>query len=272
MKLINCIFFLLLSSGLMAQKKVYFEPYLGFYFGSYKGVDSINKKQSIIKSNPLGRHGGKDFGIGGRLTYIDNNMVISAGAESSYFTSGYKHIEPPVYPKVDNYVSFGQGNCKSFYGQLGYHLTDINIKKPRWMGKNQQRPYLMVSRINPFVGFEYWVMTNSFRNDYIEYNSSISTSSGSISGSHQYHSYSKTNYGIRAGINWDFYDREKRRFIIMLLYKIGFKDAGYFLYKFNGTGFSNAFDFQTTTRGNGFCIYAGVPIKLFQLKKKTEEK
>jgi hypothetical protein len=249
----------------MAQKKVYFEPYLGFYVGNYKPVDSVNKKQDIIKTNT---YGGKLFGIGGRLTYIDNNMVVSAGAESSHFSSGFKHIEPPVYPKVDSYESLGQDNCKSFYVQLGYHITDINIKKPRWMGKNKELPYLMVSKITPFIGFEFWMMTNSFRNDEISYQSSISTSSGSISGSNQFHSYTNTHYGIRTGIDWVFYNREKRRFIIMLLYKIGFKDAGYFLYKFNGTSFSNAFDFQTTTKGSGFCIYAGVPIKLFQLKKK----
>ena len=130
----------------------------------------------------------------------------------------------------------------------------------------------MVSKISPFIGFEYWVLTNTFLNDEIEYNASITTSAGSISGSKQYHSYSKTNYGIRAGINWDFYDKEKRRFIIILMYKIGFKDAGYFLYKFNATGFSNAFDFQTTTKGSGFCIYAGVPIKLFQFKKGVGKK
>lgn len=267
MKLVNSIFFIFLSSGLIAQKKVYFEPYLGFYVGHYKSVDSVNNKQDIIKTNTFG---GKDFGIGGRLTYIENDMVISAGAESSYFISGFKHIEPPVYPKVDSYESRSQGNCKSFYAQFGYQIADIDIKKPRWMNKNQERPYLIVSKINPFIGFEYWVMTNSFRNDYVEFNSSITTSLGSISGSSRYHSYSKTNYGIRAGINWDFYDLEKRRFIIMLLYKIGFKDAGHFLYKFNSTGFSNAFDFQTTTKGSGFCIYAGIPIKLFQLKKKFE--
>jgi hypothetical protein len=221
--------------------------------------------------SPLGPHGGKDFGIGGRLTYIYNNVSISIGAESAYFTSGYKHIEPDIYPKVDSYSSTSQGNCKSFYGQFAHHLFDFNIKKPKWIGKSQVKPYLMVSKISPFAGFEYWVMSNSFMNDEIEYNSSITTSLGTITGSSQYHSYSKTNAGLRFGINWDFYDGEKKRFIIMLLYKMGFKDAGYFLYKFNGTNFSNPFNFQTTNKGGGFCIYAGVPIKLFQFRDKQKK-
>lgn len=72
---------------------------------------------------------------------------------------------------------------------------------------------------------------------------------------------------MRAGFDWVFYDGGKRRFILTFAYKFAFTEAGYFRYHFKEPARAIDFYYQNNTRGNGFSINAGVPVKLLEIKK-----
>lgn len=254
---------LVVSPGLYAQGKLYLQPYFGFYVGAYRGIDSVNSKQDIIQNNSFW---GKDFNVGGNFSYIKNSLSLNLGLEKAFFSAGYKRIEPKVYPKVDQFTSISETQALACYIESSYEAFNWNVKMPRWLASPGERKYIIVSKFAPLLGFEQRFMTGTFVNDYVFRNVSIATSQGTYRGSSYYHSYSKTHSAMRAGLTWSFYNEEKRKFFITLLYKFAFKDAGYFRFHFF-SNFAPAFDYQTATKGNGFCIYAGVPIKLASFKK-----
>ena len=119
-----------------------------------------------------------------------------------------------------------------------------------------------VSRIAPVLGIEFrQIRKRIFINDFIE-DASVTTSQfGTIPGSSFYHSYKPGQISLRAGMDWIFFDLEKRKFIITLLYSFAFRDAGYFRYHFSRPGVAD-FYFQTQTKGNGVALKLAVPVKV----------
>ncbi len=77
---------------------------------------------------------------------------------------------------------------------------------------------------------------------------------------------------MKAGLEWSFYNREKYRVAINVMYSFAFKDAGYFRYHFSKPVQGIDFYYQNTTRGNGITITAGVPIKLVDFSKHKKDK
>jgi hypothetical protein len=258
----------IVSPSAFAQGKLYLIPHVGFYSGAYKSVDTVNSKQGIIYTKPFL---GKDFSIGLALAYTHNKFEYSLGVESGFFSSGFKHTEPKLWPnRVDSKESLSQGEVWVYKADAKYDFLGLNLKKPKkYLNKTTEKKYLVVSRFYPFIGAEIRRLGRTFVQDFVEYNSSIGTSTyGTIPGSNYYHSYKRHHFSIRAGFDWVFYDGEKRRFILTFMYQFAFKDAGYFRYHFSKPTQGIDFYYQTTTRGNGLSIKAGFPIKLFEINKK----
>ena len=256
----------LISLVLFAQGKLYIIPRIGFYCGSWSGSDSVNKKQDLIRSAPFLR---KDFIAGVYLLYVKKNWSVSAGIEEGNYSSGFKHTERRSNPlRVDSKETISQGSLAVLFTEMKMEIADVNIKKPVWLFRSSQKekPYLLVSTLAPLIGFEYRRLSRTFINDFHE-SSEIMTSAGTIPGESWYHSYHRVHTSFRAGIDWTFYDFNKRTFILNFIYSFAFKDAGYFRYYFYKPGVAD-FYFQNTTRGNGFSIKAGIPIKIFEVKKK----
>ena len=258
------------SLELFAQGKVFLEPNLGFFVGRSKENPAINKNQNIINHYYFG---GKDLAVGGKLSYKYFKSKFSIGYETSYYTSEYKHIETGL-PRINSLSSAGYGPFNSIYGEYAKQSTNFNVKMPRsfrkWMKGDNDYNYLISSKISPFIGMEYRFIYTDYKNDYNDPHAIILTSKGNYYADTQYlHLNSKANVTMRAGLNWEFYNGEKHKFTITFLYKFAFKNAGYVQYHFKSVNNTNPeFDYQTTTRGNGFCIYLGVPIKLYTFKKK----
>ena len=258
---------IIFSLGLIAQGKIYIVPYLGFYTGAYKGVDTVNNKQNFIKTKPFL---GKDFTIGIKLNYYKNRLGITAGVGAAFYSTGFYRKEDKSNPlRVDSRSTISEGPWISYFAETRYSLLDFNIKMPKWLSKNPEKPYLLVSNIAPFLGFEYRKVGKNFENDFRS-GAEIATSQGNIPGTVYYHAYKNTHTSMRAGIDWVFFNEAKRRFILTFMYQFAFKDAGYYRYHFSKPSRGIDFYYQTTTRGNGFSIKAGVPIKIFENRKRPK--
>lgn len=259
-----------LSLELSAQGKVFLEPYLGTFVGFSKENQNINNKQNIINHNYFGS---KDLAAGGKISYKNNKNKVSLGYETSYYHSNYRHRETGL-PRVEGRYSFGHGPFNSIYGEYAKQVIDFNVKMPesfrKWMKGDNDYNYLISSKISPVLGIEYRFIYTDYVNDFNFPGSIIRTSQGNYYTDNEYlHLNSKANVTMRAGLNWEFYNGEKHKFTLTFLYKFAFKDAGYVQYHFKSVNNTNPeFDYQNTTRGNGFCIYLGVPIKLYTFKKK----
>ena len=252
---------------LSAQGKLYIVPHIGFYSGAYKTVDSVNSKQDIIYTRPFLR---KDFTIGVTLAYTHKKFEYNLGIESGFYSSAYKHTEPKSWPfRIDSRESLSQGSVLVYQGCIKYKAADFNIKLPhKFRIKHPEKPYLLTSNINPFIGAELRRLSRTFVQDFEEPSVIFTSTYGTIPGVHYYHSYRRNHFSMRAGFDWVFYNSEKRRFIITLMYQFAFNDAGYFRYHFRKPSRGLDFYYQNTTRGNGFSIKAGVPIKIFENRKK----
>lgn len=261
---------LFLSLELFAQGKIYLEPYLGTFVGFSKENEQINSKQNIISHNYFGS---KDLAVGGKISFKNDKHKVSLGYETSYYNSNYRHRESGL-PRVEGRYSSGEGPFNSIYGEYAKQLFDFNVKMPKgfkkWMYDDKEYSYLITSQISPVIGLEYRFIYTDYVNDFNFPRSTIRTSQGNYYTDIEFlHLNSKANLTMRAGLNWEFYNGEKHKFTITCLYKFAFKDAGYFQYHFKSVNNTNPeFDYQNTTRGNGFCIYLGVPIKLYTFKKK----
>lgn len=260
---------LLISVGTFAQGKFYIVPHIGFYSGAFRGVDSVNSKQDLIKTKPFL---GKDFSIGIKLEYHRNKLGFELGIESGFYSTGFYHNEGKNIPRVDSKESSSQGEIWMYTTDAKYNLLGFNINKPRkWVTQKTEKPYLLVTRFFPYLGLEIRRLGKSFRQDNVEYNSSIGTYPfGDIPGSRYYHSYARHHFSMRSGFDWVFYDGEKRRFILTFLYQFAFKDAGYWRYHFIKQNERIDFYYQNTTKGNGFTIKAGMPIKIFEYKTRNK--
>ena len=264
-KLLAFCIIILFSAGLFAQQKIYIVPHVGFYVGSYRGVDSINNKQNWIKTKPFLR---KDFTIGIKLSYYHKKLSISAGLDAKIFSSGfYRNEDRSSGQWIDVRPTISQGECKSFYIEGRYSVADWNIKMPRFLKSLAEEPYLIVSTIDPFIGIEYNRMGHTFVNDFVESGVSITTSQGSIPGTVFYHSHNREHIAFRGGVDWVFFNNDKRRFILTLMYQFALKDVGYFRYHYKNPAMGVDFFYQTTTRGSGFTIKAAIPIKIASIKK-----
>jgi hypothetical protein len=265
-KFVLVIAVILVSPVLFAQGKLYIVPHIGFHSGAYKGVDSVNDKQNFIKTKPFLR---KDFIIGFKLTYTYKSLGISAGIEQGVYSSGFYRNEDKSLPyRIDSKHTASEGNGPTIlFIEPRYELFDFNIKMPKWLSNNPEKPYLVASRIAPFLGVEYRKMSRTFINDFVERNITLTTSQyGDIPATDFYHAYKTNQISFRGGIDWIFYNLEKRKFVITLMYSFAFKDAGYFRYHFYKPGIAD-FYFQTQTRGNGISLKAGIPIKLVDFGK-----
>ena len=264
------LFFSLVSLGLFAQGKLYITPHINCFVAAYKGVDSVNKKQDFIKTKNFTR---KDFLVGIKLTYLNKRFAVSAGIEEGIYASGFYYKKEPqnLANRIDSKETIAEGNGPNIiFIEVQTELSKyLNIKMPKWLSKNPEKPYLVVSKLAPFIGFERRQMQQTFINDFVEYNSAIQTSLyGNIPGSHLFHLNNSRHFLLRAGFDWVFYNEGKRRFIITFMYQLAFKDAGYWRYHFEKPSRGIDFYYQTTTRGNGFSVKAGLPIKLFEINKK----
>jgi hypothetical protein len=170
-----------------AQGKIYIIPTIGFYSGSYRGVDSINNKQPYIKSKPFLK---KDFIMGIRIRYIKKNLGISVGIEQGKYSSGFEHFEDNSNPfRVISRESTSQGSIHTFFAEAKYEIASFNLKKPKWLKRisDPDKPYMLVSRIAPLIGFEFRRIGNTFIQDYPE-GSEFSTSQENIQGINWFHS------------------------------------------------------------------------------------
>lgn len=267
----NAIFIvvLFLSLEVYAQGEIYLEPYLGTFVGFSKENKQINGKQNIISHNYFGS---KDLVAGGKISYKNNKHKVSLGYETSYYSSNYRHRESGL-PRVEGRYSHGDGPFNSIYAEYAKQLIDFNVKMPRslkkWLKADQDYTYLITSKISPVIGFECRFIYTDYVNDSNFPRSTIRTSQGNYYTDIEFlHLNSKANLTMRAGLNWEFYNGEKHKLTLTVLYKFAFKDAGYYQYHFKSVNNINPeFDYQNTTRGNVFCIYISVPIKLFSFKK-----
>jgi hypothetical protein len=263
--ILSFTFLINLSLRSFAQGKIYIVPTIGFYSGSYRGADSVNNKQQYINTK---RFLGKDFIMGIRVNYIKKDLGISVGIESGNFSAGFKHVENDSNPfRTISWESSSQRSIHVFFTETKYEIANFNLKKPKWLKRisDPDKPYMLVSRIAPLIGFEFRRLGNTFVQDAPE-NSEITTSQESIPGIKWFHSYNRNHFSMRAGLDWVFYDREKRKFIINLIYSFAFEDAGYFYYRF-WRDTPREFHFRNNCRGNGISLKGGVPIGIFKKKK-----
>ncbi|MCY7291148.1 MAG: hypothetical protein LH615_03100 [Ferruginibacter sp.] len=261
---------LFLSLELFAQGKLFLEPYLGFFVGFSKENNNINDKQNIINHNYFGS---KDLAAGGKVSYTKNKNKLSLGYETSYYHSNYQHRETGL-PRIEGRYSTGYGPFNSIYIEYAKQLINFNVKMPhsfkKWIKAEDDYSYLISSKISPVLGIEYRFTYTDYVNDFNFPRSRVSTSQGNYYTDIEFlHLNKKANLTMRGGVNWEFYNGERHKITITLLYKFAFKDAGYIQYHFKSVNNINPeFDYQNTTRGNGFCIYLGLPIKLYTFKKK----
>jgi hypothetical protein len=244
-------------------------PHFGFHSGAYKGVDSVNRNQDFIKTKPFLR---KDFICGIKLTYAGKSLGISMGIEQGAYSSGFYRNEDRSIPnRIDSRHTASEGNGPTIlFIEPRYELFDFKVKMPKWLSNNPAKPYLIASRIAPFLGIEYRKMSRTFINDFVEYNVEVFTSQyGNIPGSDFYHANKNSQVSLRSGIDWIFYDGDKRKLIITLMYSFAFKDAGYYRYHFDKPNVAD-FYFQTQTRGNGISLKVGMPVKLVDFKKNKD--
>lgn len=255
-----------LSLGLFAQGKFYITPQVFAFVPSYKGVDSVNKKQTLLKTRNFAR---KDFLVGVHLSYYNSPLCFSLGIEqAAYSTALYQKENKTMRHKESSSAL----NVINYYFEAKYDIWKYNKKLPKkWRSENASNSYLIVSKISPYIGFDY-LRTNK---NIVDYGSSVlfgyqigNTSVFDIPGTLNFYPNSRNHFGIRAGVDWTFYNGEKRKFILTFGYKFGFKSMGYHRYHFENPGRGIDFYYQTTTNGNGFSIKAGLPIKLFEINKK----
>lgn len=248
-----------------SQGKLYIIPTVGFYSGSYSGVDSINEKQPYLKSR---KFVSKDFLYALRISFLKGNLGLSLGIENGHYATGLEYYEPPNNSfRVVSREYASQGSILVVFEETKYELVNLNLKKPKQLRKEAKadKQYLIVSRIAPLIGFEFRRMDNTFVQDFPE-SSAFSTSQGNFSGTRQFHLHNRHHFSMRAGFDWMFYDREKRTFLINFIYSFAFKNAGYFHYRFEPNT-PQEFQYRNTTGGNGFSLKVGVPVGIFKKKK-----
>lgn len=258
---------ILFSLEFFAQGKLYIVPQIDCFVGSIRGTDSINNKQFFIKTKDWTR---KTFLFGIRLTYTNKSFGVSAGIDQALYSSAfYRNEDKSNANRIDSKHWEAEGNGPSaIFIESGYELLDFKAKMPAWLSHGTDKSYLFISRVAPLFGFEYRYMHNTFINHFTEYNVVIPTSQyGNIPGQSLYHAYKNTQVSLRVGADWVFLNEGKRRFVLTFMYHFAFKDAGYFRYHFYKPGVAD-FYYQTITKGNGFSIKAGVPIKIYENKKK----
>ena len=254
------IFFLQISFGVFAQGKFYVTPQVFAFVGSYQGVDSVNGKQTILKTRNFAR---KDFLVGINVAYQKEPYMITIGIEqAAYSSSFYYKKDGRIYHKT----GYSGINLINYYLELQYDYWVYNKKIPKkWTTNKETNKYLIVSKISPFIGL-----------DYLRYNkNNLSNGRGNISSpgfkvSYELETfpYLRDNLGIRTGVNWTFFNGEKKKLTLTLAYKFGFGDIAYHRYHFQNQNTGVDFYYQTTTKGNGFSIKAGFPIKLLTINKK----
>jgi|CXWL01.1.fsa_nt_gi hypothetical protein len=266
--LVRCIFCIqlcIVSLESCAQGKLYIAPQLGFYSGSYRGVDSVNSKQTLFTTR---KFQWKQLIYGIKFSYYNDNFEFSTGIENGNYASGFSYGGDNSRP--DNITaghSIAEGS-NVIFGEFKHNLFSINIKLPKWLKRdkeNEEKPYLIVSRIMPMLGFEHRWMPRVFINHFEEF-SGVSTLQGNIPFAVSYNSYNSTHFSMRGGFDWVFYDGEKRKFIISLMYSFAFKDAGYFYYRFYHNT-PQEFHYRDNTRGNGISLKIGIPVKLVEFGK-----
>jgi hypothetical protein len=261
----------IVSLAAMSQGKLFVTPYINCFLSAMKEVDSVNKKQDFIKTKNFMR---KDFLVGIKLTYVNERFAISLGVEEgARYASGFSYNkEPKSLPNriVSKETSAEDNGPTAIFIEAQYEFEKyLTVKMPKWLRGNSEKPYLIVSRVAPFIGFERRQMNHTFVNNFIENNTEIGTSLyGNISGSSQFHLNDSKQFSVRSGLDWVFYNGTKRRFILTLMCQFSFRDAGHFRYHFSKPTQGIDFYYQTTTRGNGLSIKAGFPIKLFEINKK----
>jgi hypothetical protein len=254
------IIFLTISLGLLAQGKFYVTPQVFAFVGSYKGINEVNKNQDFIFSRNFTK---KDFLIGASLSYYKEPLCISVGIEQAAYSSGFIYkVENRLYNKT----AFSGRNVVNLYTEVKYDIWNYKKRIPKkWRNENNKDKFLIVSKFSPFIGF-----------DYLRYNlNTVSKEKNSIGGpvyripyEMEVYQNRKDNFGIRTGVDWTFYNGEKRKFVLSLAYKFAFNVLAYGNYRFQNLSRGIDFKYQTSTRGNGFSIKAGFPIKLFETKKK----
>lgn len=266
MKLIFIIIiFLQISPEVFAQGKFYITPQVFAFVPSYKGVDSVNKKQTLLKTRNFAR---KDFLIGINLSYYNAPFHFSVGIEQAAYSTAFYQKENKI---MRNQEAISALNVINYYFEIKYDVWKYNKKLPKkWLGENTPNLYLIVSKISSYIGFDY-LRTNK---NIVDYGNSVlfgyqtqNTTIFDIPGTLDFYPNSRNHFGIRAGFDWTFYNGEKRKFILTFGYKFGFKNLGYHRYHFEKPSRGIDFYYQTTTNGNGFSIKAGFPIKLFEMKK-----
>lgn len=260
-----CILF---SPGLTGQGKIYLIPHAGFYTGSYRGEDSVNSKQHLIKSVPFL---GKDFIVGVRVAYYGERWGVSAGIEQGNYSTGFRHRESRQDPYRVNSFESSSERCIVLFAEARNEMLPWNLKKPRWLFHSSaaEKPNLLAGTVAPVAGIEYRYLSHTFINDFPEA-SEITTSQGSVPGTFWYHAEHKKQISLRAGVDITFYDNEKRKFILSFLYSVAFSSPGYFRYHFSPPG-GSGFNFQNSTRGNGFSIKAAFPFKIAGIHPSKEQ-
>jgi hypothetical protein len=253
--------------GLFAQGKIYVTPQVFAFVPSYKGVDSVNRKQTILKPRNFNR---KDFLVGFNLAYYNAPISVSAGIEQAVYSTGF-YEQSNIYAGK-NGGSLSGLNLINYYLEFKYDLWKYNKKLPKkWLTENSKNQYLIVSKISPYIGIDY-LRTNKnilgTDNFVIGGRQIGNTTIFDVLGIVDFYPNSRNHFGIRTGLDWTFYNGEKRKFILTFGYKFGFKNLGYHRYHFENPARGVDFYYQTTTNGNGFSIKAGFPIKLFEINKK----
>ena len=260
MKLAFIIIFLQISLGLLAQGKFYVTPQVFAFVGSYRGVDSVNSKQSILKTRNFAR---KDFLVGINIAYQKGANMVTLGIEQAAYASSFYYKKDGLLYGKTKYAAI---NLINYYLEFQHDYWFYNKKVPKkWTNNKPTNKYLIVSKISPYIGI-----------DYLRYNKSILNNAKGFIASPGFRApyelqtfpFSRDNIGIRTGVNWSFFNGEKKKLTLSLGYKFGFRNIAYYRYRFQNQSTGTDFYYQTTTRGNGFSIKAGFPIKVLTLRKK----
>jgi hypothetical protein len=254
------IIFVTISLGLLAQGKFYITPQVYAYVGSYREVASVNKNQAFIKSRNFTR---KDFLVGEDLSYYSDPLTISLGIGQAEYSSGIRYEENKI---LFTKLTYSGLNIINYYLDFKMDKWAYNRKIPkRWRNESSKDKFLIVSKISPFIGVDFFRFN---KNTLAENRTSISGNLNYIPGTVNFIPNSRNGFGIRAGVDWVFYNREKRKLVLTLMYKFGLSKLGTYKYRFQNQNRGIDFNYETTTNGSGFCIKAGFPIRLFEVKKK----
>ena len=247
----------------IAQGKFYIVPQVFAFVGSYRGVDSVNKKQTLLKTRNFSK---KDFLVGVNLSYYKEPFMITFGVDQAVYTTSFYYKEDGLLYKKASYSAM---NLVNYYVEIKYDVWKYNKKLPkRWLNENIKNQYLIVSKISPFIGIDY---LRHNMNRISKENDRLNTPAFNIPYELEVFQISPANIGIRTGIDWTFYNGEKRKFSLSFAYRFGFKNIAYHRYHFENISRGVNFYYQTTTKGNGFSIRAGFPIKLIELNKKNRK-